>query len=97
MAAKVSACNWNNGGRKDLERDGHKVVLLGQVVSQSRTWCEIVAFISHKRRMWSGSNSAGPIGPMSVVGTFETCRWPLTKSVIEDETDFPVARPDFSV
>jgi hypothetical protein len=30
-------------------------------------------------------------------GTFETCRWPLTKSVMEGKADFPVAHPDFSV
>jgi hypothetical protein len=30
-------------------------------------------------------------------GTFETCRWPLTKSVIEGKADFPFTRPDFSV
>jgi len=34
---------------------------------------------------------------MSLIGTFETCRWHLTKSVIEGKADFPVARYDFSV
>jgi hypothetical protein len=33
----------------------------------------------------------------STHGTFETCRWPLTKSAVEGKADFPVARPDFSV
>jgi hypothetical protein len=34
---------------------------------------------------------------VSASGTFETCRWPLTKSVIEGKADFPIARPDFAV
>jgi len=34
---------------------------------------------------------------MPVLGTFETCRWHLTKSVIKGKADFPVARYDFSV
>jgi hypothetical protein len=31
------------------------------------------------------------------IGTFETCRWHLMKSVIEGKADFPVARYNFSV
>jgi len=30
-------------------------------------------------------------------GTFETCRWRLTKSVIGGKADLPVAHSDFSV
>jgi hypothetical protein len=33
----------------------------------------------------------------AVVGTFEICRWSLTKAVIEGKADLPVAHPDFSV
>jgi hypothetical protein len=35
--------------------------------------------------------------PISASGTFETCRWHLTKSVIKGKADFPVARYDFSL
>jgi hypothetical protein len=49
MAPKASVCNWNNGGREDLRTRGrHKAVLPGQVMSRSRTWCEIVATVSTK-------------------------------------------------